>query len=109
MSRIYHVATVTDWEAAQASGSYTTSTYGVTLTEEGFLHASHAHQWEDVLARYYAGVTEPLVLLEIETDRLAVAVVEGAAPGTGETHPHVYGALDPRAVVGTRPVEPPAR
>ena len=109
MSRIFHLATAADWEAARASGSYTTSTYGVSLAEEGFLHASRADQWEDVLTRYYAGVTEPLLLLEIETDRLAVPVVDEAAPGTGETHPHVYGALDPQAVVATRPVEPPAR
>ncbi len=109
MSRIFHVATVADWEAARASGRYTTSTYGVTLDEEGFLHASRADQWEDVLARYYAGVTEPLVLLEIETTLLDVAVVEEEAPGTGQTFPHVYGALDPEAVVAVRPVEAPAR
>lgn len=109
MSRIFHVATVADWQAARASGSYTTSTYGVTLAEQGYLHASHADQWEEVLARYYVGVTEPLVLLEIETDRLDVEVVEEEVPGTGQTFPHVYGALDPRAVVALHPVSPPAR
>ena len=109
MRRIFHLATAADWEAAQVSGRYTTSTFGVSLAAEGFLHASHAHQWEDVLARYYAGVTEPLVLLEIETDRLDVPVVEEPAPGTGETFPHLYGALAPRAVVAVRPVQPPAR
>ena len=110
MSRIFHVATVADWEAARAAGSYTTSTYGVTLADEGFLHASRADQWQDVLARHYAGVTEPLVLLEIETTLLDVAVVEEEAPGTGQAFPHVYGALDPRAVVTVRPVAaPPAR
>ncbi|WP_432479590.1 DUF952 domain-containing protein [Nocardioides sp. GXQ0305] len=109
MSRIFHVATAADWEAARSSGSYTTSTYGVTLEEEGFLHASHAHQWEDVLARYHADCAEPLVLLEIETDLLGVDVVEEAVSGTGEAYPHVYGALDPAAVVGVRPVTAPSR
>ncbi|WP_028642441.1 DUF952 domain-containing protein [Nocardioides sp. URHA0020] len=98
--RIFHIATLADWTEAQASGAYTTSTVGVTLEEEGFLHASRADQWPAVRERYYADVTEPLVLLEIDTDLLDVPVVEEApAPGMTETFPHVYGALDPAAVV----------
>jgi len=102
---IYHVATVADWEAAKASGAYTTSTYGVTLEEEGYLHASRADQWEGVRERYYADVTEPLVLLEIDTDLLDVPLVEEApAPGMTETFPHIYGPLRPAAVVGVTPL-----
>lgn len=98
--RIFHIATLADWTDAQASGAYTTSTVGVTLEEEGFLHASRADQWEGVHARYYADIAEPLVLLEIDTDLLGVPVIEEApAPGVEETFPHVYGALDPAAVV----------
>jgi len=98
--RIFHIATLADWTDAQASGAYTTSTVGVTLEEEGFLHASRADQWEGVRERYYADLAEPLVLLEIETDLLDVPVVEEVpAPGMTETYPHVYGALDPAAVV----------
>jgi uncharacterized protein (DUF952 family) len=99
--RIYHVATVSDWERAQEAGEYTTSTYGVTLAEEGFIHASRADQWAGVLERFYGGVDEPLVLLEIETDLLDVPVVEEPpAPGVTETFPHVYGPIRPAAVVG---------
>ena len=101
--RIFHVATRADWEAAQASGAYTTSTRGASLAEEGFIHASRADQWEAVHAAYYADVTEPLVLLEIDTDLLDVPVVEEPpAPGATETFPHVYGALPPAAVVAVR-------
>ena len=100
--RIYHLATVADWEAAQRSGSYTTSTYGVTLEQEGYIHASRADQWEGVRARYYADVTEPLVLLVVDTDLLGSPVVEEVpAPGMSETFPHVYGPIDPAAVVET--------
>lgn len=103
--RIFHVATLADWTGAQESGAYTTSTVGVTLEEEGFLHASRADQWEAVRARYYADVTEPLVLLEIDTDLLDVPVVEEPpAPGATETFPHIYGALHPAAVVAVTPL-----
>ena len=100
---IYHLATRSDWEQALASGAYTTSTRGVTLEEEGFIHASRADQWEGVRARYYADVTEPLLLLEIDTDRLDVPwVEEPPAPGVEETYPHLYGPLRPSAVVAVR-------
>lgn len=99
--RIFHIATLADWEAARASGAYTTSTRGVTLAEQGFIHASRADQWEGVRAAFYADVTEPLVLLEVDTGRLAVPVVEEPpAPGMDETFPHVYGAIPLAAVVG---------
>ncbi len=98
--RIFHLATVADWTAAQASGRYTTSTYGRTLAEEGFIHASRADQWQGVRDRFYADVAEPLVLLVVDTDRLDAPVVEEEpAPGAGETFPHIYGAIAPDAVV----------
>ncbi len=99
--RIFHIATLADWAGAQASGAYTTSTRGVSLEQEGYIHASRADQWEGVRAAFYADVTEPLVLLEIDTDLLGVPVVEEPpGPDVTETFPHVYGPIPPRAVVG---------
>ncbi|GAA2154126.1 DUF952 domain-containing protein [Nocardioides koreensis] len=104
--RIFHIATAADWQAAEESGSYTTSTLGRTLAEEGFIHASRSDQWEGVRAAFYADVAEPLVLLEIDTDLLDVPVVEEVpAPGISETFPHVYGAIPAAAVVDVRPLE----
>lgn len=106
--RLFHIATRADWEAARRSGRYTTSTYGVTLAEEGFIHASRGDQWQGVRERFYTHVTEPLVLLVIDAERLDVPVVEEAPPGAGpgaETFPHLYGALDPAAVVQVLPLE----
>lgn len=103
--RIFHIATVADWDEAQRTGAYTTSTRGVSLEQEGYIHASRADQWEGVRAAFYADVTEPLVLLEIDTDLLDVSVVEEVpAPGMTETFPHVYGAIAPAAVVAARPL-----
>jgi glutathione S-transferase len=99
--RIYHLATVSDWEQAQRDGAYTTSTRGVTLEQEGYIHASRADQWEGVRDRYYTDVAEPMVRLEIDTDLLDVPwVEEPPAPGVEETFPHIYGPLKPTAVVG---------
>jgi uncharacterized protein (DUF952 family) len=98
--RIFHIATAADWAEAQSSGAYTTSTHGVTLEQEGYLHASREDQWQAVRERYYADVREPLVLLEIDTDLLDVPWVEELpAPEATETFPHVYGPLSPDAVV----------
>jgi uncharacterized protein (DUF952 family) len=104
MARIYHIASAADWAEACRLGRYTTSTRGRTLAEEGFIHASRADQWERVRQRFYAGVTEPLVLLVIDTDRLDVPVVDEAVPDADETFPHVYGPLDPAAVVQVVPL-----
>jgi uncharacterized protein (DUF952 family) len=102
--RIFHIATTADWEAAKASGRYTTSTYGVTLADEGFIHASRGDQWQGVLGRYYGEVTEPLVLLAIDPERLTAPVVDESPPGTQETFPHIYGALNADAVVQVIPL-----
>lgn len=99
--RIFHLATLDDWEMAKLSGRYTTSTLGVPLEAAGFIHASRREQVRSVAARYYADVSEPLVLLEIETDLLDVPWRED--PVDGDTFPHVYGPLSVRAVVGARP------
>ena len=104
--RIFHIATASDWQAAKESGSYTTSTLGRTLAEEGFIHASRSDQWEGVRAAFYADVAASLVLLEIDTDLLDVPVVEEVpAPGMTETFPHVYGAIPATAVVDVRPLQ----
>ena len=91
---VFHLATAADWSAAIATGRYTTSTRGRTLAEEGFIHASRADQWQAVRRRWYADVTEPLVLLVIDTDLLDAPVVEEeAVAGSGETFPHLYGEI----------------
>lgn len=101
--RIFHIAIAAQWEDARSSGLYRTSTLGLTLEEVGFIHASRVDQWEGVRERFYAEVTEPLVLLEIETDLLDVPVVEEPpAPGLAETFPHIYGPLPSTAVVAVR-------
>lgn len=107
--RIFHVALASDWERAQSGGRYTGSTLGRSLREEGFVHCSHADQWQQVRDTVFADVTEPLVLLTIDTEALDAPVVEEAPAGGGEAHPHVYGAVPVTAVVDASPLpRPPA-
>ncbi len=98
--RIFHIATVADWEAARQFGAYRTSTRGRTLEDEGFLHAAHRSQVQPVFQRYYSDVTDPLLLLTIDTDRLSVPWRED--PVGDESYPHIYGPLSPEAVVGVQ-------
>ena len=96
---IYHLALASDWAAAQRSGDYRISTLGRTLEQEGFLHASRADQWRTVKALFYAEVPEPLVLLEIDPDRLTAELRVEEVAEAGDSFPHIYGPLNLDAVV----------
>ena len=105
MSFIYHIATAPDWARAQADGEYTTSTRGRTLAQEGFIHASAAHQVAAVANLFYHGVPDLLVLI-IEPDRVRAEIRLEQVAGSDEPFPHVYGPLNADAVVTTRRLEP---
>ena len=103
--RIYHVATLPDWKQAQDTGTYTTSTYGRTLEQEGFIHAAYHDQVPIVRDQYYADVAEPLLVLEIESDLLDAEVRDETVGDA--TYPHVYGPIPTDAVVAWRPARMP--
>lgn len=103
---LYHCATADDWAEAKAVGEYRISTRGRSLEDEGFLHASYAGQVQGVLDRFYADLTDPLLLLVIDPDEVGVPVVpEAPAPGVSELFPHLYGPLPVAAVVDVVPLE----
>lgn len=98
--QIFHVATADDWAKAKRTGRYTTSTRGRSLQQEGYIHAARREQVRGVLQRHYEGVTEPLVILQIDPARLGVEVRE-EAPDPAQpraTFPHVYGPIPTDAV-----------
>ena len=59
--QLLHIATAPDWADAVAAGEYRVSTLGVTLEQEGFIHASTPEQVQPTASRFYAAVTDPLV------------------------------------------------
>jgi len=100
---IFHIAEADKWRAASAAGEYRWSTLDRTLEEEGFIHASEAHQWEATLERFYAAYEGELVLLTVDPERLDVPLVrEVGNPVTGEQFPHLYGPLNVDAVTEVR-------
>lgn len=100
----YHLALGADWAAARDSGEYRVSTRGKTLDEVGFLHGSFADQILPVAESFYADLAVPLVLLEIDSDRLADEVRLEEVPGAAKPFPHLYGPLPVTAVTAVRPL-----
>jgi glutathione S-transferase len=101
--RIHHIALAKSWEAARDAGTYTTSTLGLELADVGFIHCSRPEQLDGVLQRFYADVTEPLLLLTIDTDLLTAPWRLDDVPGEQLSFPHIYGALNVGAVVLAEP------
>lgn len=108
MSMIYHIASAADWAAAQRAGEYTTSTRGVSLAEQGFIHASTERQVAPVANMIYKGSGEDLLVLVIDTDRVVAEIRFEPVPGLDEPFPHIYGPLNVDAVVEARPLVPDA-
>ena len=103
MALIYHITTGPDWAQARRDGAYRLSTRGVTLAQEGFIHASTARQVPLVANAFYRG-DAGLVVLVIDTDLVEPEIRYEQPPGSGETFPHIYGPLSVAAVVGARPL-----
>lgn len=103
---IWHLALLGDWDAAVATGRYEWSTLGTTLAEQGFVHASTREQVDGVARAFYADVTEPMVLLELDAAALEAAgspVRWEDVPGASSPFPHVYGPVPVQAVLAVTP------
>jgi glutathione S-transferase len=96
--QLFHIALPDDWERARDEGMYTTSTRGVSLAEEGFVHCSRRHQVEATANRFYADLDE-VVVLTIDEAALDALVVDEDLHGAGEPFPHVYGPIPVATVV----------
>ena len=97
--RIFHIADPDTWARARPTGSFTMSTRGRTLEEEGFIHCSQPHQVALVLDAVYADLEHDLLLLVIDTDLLASPWQLDDVPGADDPFPHIYGPLNTSAVL----------
>jgi len=104
MTRIFHLTTTSALKAGLAD-DYAPAGW----EREGFIHCSPDAATVLAVARsYFLASTEPVLVLEIETDRLtaecrfeapAPLVGGGAHRTPGKLFPHVYGRID-RAAIG---------
>jgi predicted amidohydrolase/uncharacterized protein (DUF952 family) len=95
MPSLYHLCSAQDWAHAQARGSYAAA----SLTEEGFIHFSWAHQWRRSLQRYYRGA-EGMLRLTVDPALLTCPLrIENGFP-------HGYGELPLSAVTQVLPLPP---
>jgi uncharacterized protein (DUF952 family) len=103
MTELFHLTERTTWEAAQPGQEYRTSTRGVALEQQGFIHCSLRHQLRAV-AEFIYGDADDLVVLVIDGDRVTAPIrYEAPEPGA-ESFPHIYGPLPTAAVTAVLPV-----
>ncbi|MEP6920316.1 MAG: DUF952 domain-containing protein [bacterium] len=94
MAIIFHITTREGWERARAQGSYRPEAFAA----EGFIHCSTPTQVVHVANSRFRSHTG-LVLLSIETERVAAAIRYENLEGGEQLFPHIYGALNLDAVL----------
>ena len=107
MPLISHLALANQWAEAQAAGTYTVSPPGLELADVGFIHCSREEQVDGVYNGFYAKLSEPLLLLTIDTD-LLTSPWQYDDVGESQSFPHIYGPLDLAAGLAVEPFRPSA-
>jgi uncharacterized protein (DUF952 family) len=99
LARVYKILSRAEWEAARRAGHFAGS---AADHADGFIHLSTAAQAQRTAELHFAGQTD-LMLLEIEADRLGVALKWAPSRG-GDLFPHLHGVLDCGLVELAQPV-----
>lgn len=73
-----------------------------TIAPEGFIHCSDIHTFYKV-APNFTHMTEPLVLLCIDTSKVQAEIKWEDGDQCGTAYPHIYGRLNLDAVVNVLP------
>lgn len=97
---IFHLAQQSEWDAEHPY-------HPESLTSEGFIHCSTARQLLGVANSLYSGRTD-LVLVTVDPDELTAPLVFEDCYQSGQRFPHVYGTINPEAVVSVEPFPPAA-
>src|SRR3954467_6192770 len=100
MPEILQITQRARWEQVIAEGEYR----GDTLATEGFIHASTPEQLPWVAETFYQGQTG-LVVLRIDPEKLESPLKWESPPDSDKQFPHIYGPLNPDAVVEVVPLE----
>lgn len=95
---IYHIALKADL------AEYTPDVYYRchSLSVEGFIHCCDKHQLQGVVNRYYQNVDDVMLMI-LDVDKLDAPLIHENTVGGSELFPHVYGPINPAAVVQILP------
>jgi uncharacterized protein (DUF952 family) len=92
--RIYKICPATAWREAERRGVYRGS---ADDARDGFIHFSASSQVAGTAAKHFAGRTG-LLLIAVDADALGAAL-RWERSRNDELFPHLYGELDPGAVI----------
>jgi uncharacterized protein (DUF952 family) len=104
MAFIFHITRREAWQQAKTAGTYRAD----SLESQGFIHCSTSEQIMSVANAFYKG-QRGLLLLCIDEGRLRseVRYEPPDGPPVGDSlFPHIYGPLNPDAVVKVVTFEP---
>jgi len=101
--RILHATTDAEWASALRDDAYRPP----SLAKEGFIHCSEPQQVVEVANRLFRG-RHDLILLHIDVTKLTAGGRYENLEGGAELYPHIYGALNPGAVLKVTPFRPGA-
>lgn len=93
MPLIYKICPETLWRDAEAAGRFSGATIDLT---DGYIHFSTGAQLRETAAKHFAG-QQGLLLIAVDDATLGEALRYEPSRG-GALFPHLYGALDPKAV-----------
>ena len=93
MPLIYKICPEGLWREAEASGRFAGAAIDLS---DGFIHFSTGAQVRETAEKHFAGQRD-LLLIAVDDERLGEALRYEASRG-GALFPHLYAALDPRAV-----------
>lgn len=93
MPLIYKICPETLWRDAEAAGRFSGAAIDLT---DGYIHFSTGAQLRETAAKHFAG-QQGLLLIAVDDATLGEALRYEPSRG-GALFPHLYGALDPKAV-----------
>jgi uncharacterized protein (DUF952 family) len=96
---IYKICPEELWRAAERAGRFLGAPVDLA---DGYIHFSAASQVEETAAKHFSGQSG-LLLIAVDAGRLGAKLKWEPSRG-GALFPHLYGPLDPAAVLWTKPL-----
>jgi uncharacterized protein (DUF952 family) len=94
-SIIFHITTFQHWQDFKDLAFFIDESH----MKDGFIHCSTNEQLAGVLERFFSHITDALILLTIDVEKLHSRLEWEKAEGTDELFPHIYGLIAREAII----------